>query len=221
MVSLKKQVVILAAGSSTRAKTDKQFFKLGDKYLIEFTIERFRKAGIDDIVLVLSDENIKKYSQIFDEIKIVCGGKTRIQSFLNGSRLIARDTDIILVHDGARPFVSQTLINKLIEKAYEYGASIPAIKLKDTVKEVGENNIVMRTLKRENLRAVQTPQVYRKDIFELLVKNIDDIEITDDSQIIEKLGKSVYVVEGEETNIKITTPLDLQIAEVIYEKMQL
>jgi len=221
MIDNKIQVIILAGGKSTRAKTDKQFFKIKDKYLIEITVSKFLKIKeVSKIILVLSKENIEKYSYLFKNHKITIteGGETRTQSLINGSKFI-KDTDsVIMVHDGARPFISENLIKKLYETACRKGNAVPALKLKDTVKEIDENMKVKKTLNRNSLMAVQTPQCYKIELFKKLIENIRDCDFTDDSQIIEKLGYDVFLVEGEEANIKITTPIDFAISEAIYEK---
>jgi 2-C-methyl-D-erythritol 4-phosphate cytidylyltransferase len=217
----KTQVIIVAGGKSIRAKTDKLFFKIKDKRILEITVSRFIDIPeIDKIILVLSKENKEKYSYLFKnpKIKITEGGDTRMLSLINGSKLIDKDVQVVMVHDGARPFVSENLIKKLIYYAYEKGCAIPGIKLKDTVKEIDANLSVVKTLNRENLVSVQTPQCYSMELFEKLIGNITDFNLTDDSQIIEKLNLPVYVVEGEETNLKITTPIDFKIAEVLYEE---
>ena len=221
MIDNKIQVIILAGGKSTRAKTDKQFFKIKDKYLIEITVSKFLKIKeVSKIILVLSKENIEKYSYLFKNHKITIteGGETRTQSLINGSKFI-KDTDsVIMVHDGARPFISENLIKKLYETACRKGNAVPALKLKDTVKEIDENMKVKKTLNRNSLMAVQTPQCYKIELFKKLIENIRNCDFTDDSQIIEKLGYDVFLVEGEEANIKITTPIDFAISEAIYEK---
>lgn len=217
----KTQVIIVAGGKSIRAKTDKLFFKIKGKHILEITVSKFINIPeIDKIILVLSKENKEKYSGLFNhpKIKITEGGQTRMISLINGSKLIDKDSEVVMVHDGARPFVSENLIKKLIYYAYEKGCALPGIKLKDTVKETDENMKVVKTLNREKLVSVQTPQCYSLELFEKLISNIADFNLTDDSQIIEKLNLPVYVIEGEETNLKITTPMDFTIAEVLYEE---
>ncbi len=213
--------IILAAGRSLRAKTDKQFLQIDGKYLIEITISRFL-SEVDEIIVALSTENIKKYSNIFSDrkIKIVEGGSTRLESLINASKKLSDDSKIILVHDGARPFVSKNLINKIIEVSKLYGCAVPILPLKDTVKEVDiTNNRIIKTIERSKHFSIQTPQGYKREVFEKIIKSISDTSLTDDSQIAESLGIEVKTVSGEETNIKITTPLDIEIAGVIYEKI--
>lgn len=219
---IKTTAIILAAGKSKRAKTDKQFYKLSNRYLIEHTIEKFISLNeITEIILVLSNKNLKKFSSLFThpKIKLTAGGETRMDSLLNGSKELNSQPDVVLVHDGARPFVTEQLIKKIIKNSKNHGCAIPIIPLKDTIKEIDTENLtVKKTLPRENIFAVQTPQGYRFDIFKkILSKAKKHRHLTDDSQIPEKLKIPIKVILGEEANIKITTPLDLKIAEVIYE----
>ena len=153
-----------------------------------------------------------------EKIIIVEGGNTRIESLIKSSSYIYDNADVIMVHDGARPFVSEKLIKLIERETKKYGAVIPVIDLKDTIKEV-KNSTVIKTLNRDLLKAVQTPQSYKYKIFKKMISKLKDMNLTDDSQAIEKITL-VHIVKGEETNIKITTPLDLKIAEVIYEERE-
>lgn len=214
-------VIILAAGLSKRAGQDKQFFKIGRRYLVDITLKKFLDIPlVSRVVLVLSRENIKKYSGIFKNKKVIIveGGKTRMESLLNGSEKINDSSDVIMIHDGARPFVSSALIKRIASETIRYGAVIPVVPLKDTVKELSPSGKVLKTVNRASHFMVQTPQSYSRKFFDILVENLDDMNATDDSQIIENLGFDVYTVNGEDSNIKITTPLDLKIAKVIYEE---
>ncbi|MBP7795395.1 MAG: 2-C-methyl-D-erythritol 4-phosphate cytidylyltransferase [Elusimicrobiales bacterium] len=216
-------VIILAAGLSRRAGQDKQFFRIGRRYLVDITLKKFLDIPfVSRIVLVLSKENIKKYSGIFKnkKIMIVEGGKTRMESLLNGSKHIRDGSDLIMIHDGARPFVSSTLIRRIALATIKYEVVIPVMPLKDTVKELSRDGRVLKTVNRASHFVVQTPQSYSRKFFDMLRENLDDIDATDDSQIIENLGFDVHTVDGEDSNIKITTPLDLKIAKVIYEETE-
>ena len=217
---IKGSAIILGAGRSKRAGTDKQFYRLGDKYLIQHTVERFRSSAyINEIILALSEENINEYIHLFNDIKVVKGGNTRMESMLNASKEITPNNDVVLVHDGARPFVSPELIKRVVEAAYKYGCAVPIIPLKDTIKEIDlENSSVIKTLDRNKIFAVQTPQGYRVENFRRIIQEEGITHFTDDSQVAEKMGMMVYCVEGDEINIKVTTPMDLLIAEVLYEK---
>jgi 2-C-methyl-D-erythritol 4-phosphate cytidylyltransferase len=215
-------VIILAAGLSKRAGKDKQFFRIGKRFLVDITLSKF--LNIDDvtkIILVLSKKNIKKYSNFFKSRKITVteGGATRLESLLKASACVDRDCDAVMIHDGARPFVSARLIKKIATDTIRYGCVVPVVPLKDTVKKLSDNRKkVIETIDRKKHYTVQTPQSYSKKFFDILIENINDMDVTDDSQIIEKLGFDVHSVEGEDSNIKVTTPLDLKIAKIIYEE---
>ncbi|MCX7911115.1 MAG: 2-C-methyl-D-erythritol 4-phosphate cytidylyltransferase [Endomicrobia bacterium] len=220
---IKASALILAAGLSKRAKTDKQFYKINGKYLIQHTVEKFIKIDeISEIILVLSKKNIKKYAHIFsnEKIKLVEGGKTRMESFTNASKNISNSVDVIIVHDGARPFVSTKLIKKIIYSSKKYSCAIPVIPLKDTIKEINLKTLtVIKTVERSKYFAVQTPQGYSYKVFKKIISQKIPQNLTDDSQLAELLRIKIHTIEGEETNIKITTPIDLKIAGVIYEEI--
>lgn len=220
---IKTTAIILAAGKSKRAGTDKQFYKLSNKYIIQHTIDKFINIDeIKEIIIVLSKENLKKYESLFrnPKIKLTIGGSTRIQSLINGSKQIKTNPDVIIVHDGARPFISEKLIKEIIINSHKNGCIVPIIPLKDTIKEINTKNLtVIKTPSRDRFFAVQTPQGYSKDIFSMIISSANRYKhLTDDSQIAEKLKIKIKAIFGEETNIKITTPIDFKIAEVIYEK---
>ena len=132
----------------------------------------------------------------------------------------SRDTRLLAVHDGARPLVTPDLIDRAIEAAARYGAVAPALPLKDTVKRVKEGGEVDRTLKREVLRAVQTPQVFDADLLKASLHAAFEAgaELTDDCSAVERLGKVVFLIDGEEENLKITTPVDMIFAEAVLRK---
>lgn len=220
---IKTTAIILAAGKSKRAGRDKQFYKISNKFIIQHTFEKFKNIDeITEIILVLSKNNLNKYKSLFKDpkIKLTVGGDTRIQSLINGSQKISYIPDVVIVHDGARPFVSTNLIKQIIINSEKYGCTIPVIPIKDTIKEIDIKKFkVIKTPKRDILFAVQTPQGYRYDIFKKIISAANKYKnLTDDSQIAEKLKIHIKAIIGEETNIKITTPLDFKIAEVIYEE---
>ncbi len=220
--------IIVAAGSGKRFgnETPKQFLEIYGKPVLIHTLERFEKCDlIDEIVLVLSEDEIKDFSIIlktydFSKInKIVSGGKNRAESVFNGLIAVeSKSAEIITVHDGARPLVSVEEISQTIEKAKETGAACLVAKVSDTIKEVSENKIV-KTIDRQNLRKALTPQCFQYDI---LKRAFDENEIseivTDECYLVEQMGYKIAVVEGSSTNIKITYEEDLRIAEVLLEK---
>lgn len=223
--------VIVAGGKGTRMGTDisKQFLELKGKPVIYHTIRVFEKCDeIDGIYLVLSEEGkvyfeeniLSKYS--FLKLKeIVIGGKERQESVFNGLKAI-KNCDIVVVHDGARPFVTEENIKKSIEYAKIYGGSASGVMPKDTIKIKADTNLSKETLDRNTLIAVQTPQTF---VYSELFKAHEhvfnnNISVTDDTSVFELMGHQVYLYDGEYTNLKITTPEDLVIGEYLIDNLQ-
>ncbi|MBE6050857.1 MAG: 2-C-methyl-D-erythritol 4-phosphate cytidylyltransferase [Clostridium sp.] len=217
--------IILAGGKGTRMGRDisKQFILVKEKPILYYTIKKFIECDkIDNIILVLPKDEIEfckrevldKYSLKVD--KIVEGGFERQESVYNGL-MNCEDTDIVLIHDGARPFVSDRIIEEGIEYAKNYGAAAPGVKPKDTIKVIGEERFSKETLDRDTLVAIQTPQVFDFNIIKKCHERVkeNNIPVTDDTMVAECFGNKVYIYEGEYNNIKITTPEDLIIAEYL------
>lgn len=215
--------IILAGGKGTRmgANISKQYIKLKGKPILYYTIKRFSESkDIDKIILVLpkdeidycKEEVLDKYSLHVD--LIVEGGKERQDSVMNALNELI-DEEIVLIHDGARPFVSQRIIDEGIKYARLYGASAPGVMPKDTIKIKGDNNFALSTPDRNTLVAIQTPQVFKLGIIKECHKKVkeEDIKVTDDTMVVETYGNKVYLYEGDYTNIKVTTPEDLILAE--------
>ena len=221
-------VIIVAAGSGSRMNMgiNKQFIKLKDKEIIVYTLEKFYKhKNIDEIVVVVKEEEaeffkneiIDKYN--FENIKIAYGGKERQNSVYNGLKMLDDKCDIVLVHDGARPFISKSLIDNCIEEAKNHNAVVVGVPVKDTIKVINEDNDIVDTPERSKLWAVQTPQTFNYDI---LVKSYEDafeneFYGTDDAMLVERIGYKVKMIEGSYNNIKITTQEDLNIGNQILQ----
>lgn len=217
--------IIVAAGSGSRMGTyvNKQFLLIDEIPVLARTLKAFDKSdNIDNIIVVARQEDILLVNDLvreFDISKIkaiVPGGKTRQESVINGLDQIKND-GFVAVHDGARPFVSAKLIDKLVNDAFKYGASAPGVVPKDTVKVADNLDFVETTPNRETLRLIQTPQVFRTDELKLAYIRAKEsgFEGTDDCSIVENMGIPVHLTSGEYTNIKVTTPEDLPIAEAI------
>lgn len=210
---MKTTALILSGGSSSRMKgTDKQFALIGGVPVIAKSLLAFQDSEeVDDIIVAAKEEGIGKIKALSEEYGItklravVKGGKSRTESAFNAFKA-AEKCDIIFVHDGARPFVDDSLIERVKKGAVEYGCAVPVIPVKDTIK-VTENGFVKSTPDRSTLSAVQTPQGFRYEIYEKIIS--EDAEATDDSGLAEKMGYRVRTVEGSEKNIKITVPEDL------------
>ena len=217
-------VVIVSAGRGSRMKADinKQFLKLQNKEVIAHTIDKFyNNENIGEIIVVVREDEaeffkiniIEKYG--YKNIKIAFGGSERQDSVYNGLKMVDENCKIVLIHDGARPFVNNETIDSAIESAKENKCVIVGVPVKDTIKVIDENNNVCDTPDRSTLWSIQTPQVFD---YSLIMKahekaREDNYYGTDDSMLMEYFGQKVKVVEGSYNNIKITTPEDLKISE--------
>ncbi|CCQ94264.1 2-C-methyl-D-erythritol 4-phosphate cytidylyltransferase [[Clostridium] ultunense Esp] len=220
-------VIIAAAGMSNRmgSKINKQFISIDNKPILAHTIEKFERCRyVDEIIVVAREDEIDycrkeivrrfKFNKV---TKIVRGGKERQDSAYNGILALNERSNIVLSHDGARPFVKIKSIVDGIEGAIKYGACVIGVPVKDTIKVVKDHNNIDITPKRDLLWAAQTPQCFKKEIImEGYRKAINDNFMgTDDSSLVERLGMEVKMIMGSYENIKITTPEDLIIAESI------
>ena len=218
--------VIVAAGSASRmGGIDKVMAELGGEPMIRRTVRNFQNCdAISEIVVVTRPdlmEVIGKLCEGCDKLKtVVAGGKSRQESVALGLDALSKDVKLAAVHDGARPFADWQLIDRCVRAANTYGAAAPAIPVKDTIKVV-EGRVVKSTPDRATLFAVQTPQVFDFDLLRgaLTKAEADGAAVTDDCSAVERLGMSIKIVEGDERNIKITTPLDLKVAELFLEDM--
>ena len=219
-------VVIVSAGRGSRMKADinKQFLKLKGKEVIAHTIDKFyNNKNIDEIGVVVKEDEadffrrniIDKYG--YKNIKIAFGGKERQDSVFNGLKAVNERCDIVLIHDGARPFVTDEIIKNSIECAKKNKCVIVGVPVKDTIKIINKDNEVCDTPNRSTLWSIQTPQVfeYLSIIKAHKIAKEKSYYGTDDSMLMEYLGYNVKVIEGSYNNIKITTPEDLKIGEEI------
>lgn len=224
--------VILAAGKGSRMKANisKQFLMLKDKPIIAYTILTFEKCeAIDEIIVVTSLEELEFFktnilgSYSFNKVKkLIAGGAQRQQSAYNGIRAANLKSDIILIHDGARPFVKSQTIIECIEQAKLHGAVSAGMPSKDTVKLVDEKSMVLSTPDREKVWLTQTPQVFKKSIITKVHEFALESGIigTDDAMLAEIAGYKVKMVAASYENIKITTPEDIAIAKALIEKIE-
>ncbi len=202
---------------------DKMFAKLGGKTILARVVETFQKCNsVDQIVLVVNQQSLDKARQLVAEnqwskIAEVCaGGKRRQDSVAAGLERLS-GCDWVVIHDGARPLLTKDLIERGLEAAQETGAAVAAIPVTDTIKIAGDDRTVLETPVRQNLWAVQTPQVFRFDIIAQAYKQAKG-EVTDDASLVERLGNRVKLYIGAYDNIKITTANDLLIAEAWQQK---
>ena len=216
--------VVPAGGTGIRmgGTVPKQFLELNGKPILYYTLKTLQDCGIiSELILVVPE---KEYENACTDwlgkpeivTKVVVGGEKRQDSVYNGFCELSPQTEIVLVHDGVRPFLSPRMIEESVDVAREYGAAITAIPVYDTIKRVDTSGLVSQTVDREGLWRVQTPQVFRykllKDAFKKA--NSEKFYGTDEGTLIEHLGKPVKVVEGSEQNIKITRPEDLRLSEI-------
>lgn len=216
--------VVVAAGSSNRMQgTDKILYLLDGEPLIVHTVRAFQENPlIKEIVIVTRQELIEELSGVFvakgfsKVSAITSGGGSRAESVMNGLDHVSKNIGYAAIHDGARPFVTQKIITDTVAKAVEYHAAAPAVPVKDTIK-IAHGHVVTHTPDRATLFAVQTPQVFDFDLLRgALKKALDEkLSITDDCSAVEALGMSVYLTQGSDENIKVTTPTDLILAQAI------
>jgi 2-C-methyl-D-erythritol 4-phosphate cytidylyltransferase len=218
----KVTAIIVAAGEGKRFGFSKQFALLGGKSVLDRCLEIFdADKKVAAIVLVLKDLGLKnEYLKRYRKITAVAkGGKRRQDSVLSGFRQVDPEkAEIVLVHDGVRSLVSENLIDRVIEAAQKAGAAVPAVLVEDTIKLV-KGDEVSRTLDREQLVRVQTPQGFSYQILKAALDKAKEENFygTDEASLAERIGKKVIVVQGDQKNIKITTPEDLKIAEAFLE----
>ncbi len=218
-------VVVAAGGSSSRmGGINKLFAELSGIPVLAITLSALNSSKyVNEIILVSSENDFIQASELckryaFSKVsKVIKGGATRLLSVYNGVREVSDKAEIIAIHDGARPFVTEKIIKDTVKAAAEYGAAAPFVPVKDTVK-TGNSGFVSSTLKRDELYAVQTPQAFDAGLIKAALYNAvkKDLPITDDCSSVEAIGGAVRLVEGSYDNIKITTPEDLIIGDAIF-----
>ena len=219
--------VIVAAGNASRmGGIDKVMAELDGRPMIVRTVETFQNCqAIREIVIVTRPDLMEQIAQLcmgFDKVTaVVQGGKDRQESVEAGLQALSGKVKLAAIQDGARPLITDAVIDRTVRAAHSYGAAAPAISVKDTIK-VAEGGVVKTTPDRATLWAVQTPQVFDRDLLSgaLSKARRDKAAITDDCSAVERIGFAVKLVEGDERNIKVTTPMDLKIAEFLLEEME-
>ncbi len=221
---MQKIALIVAAGTGSRMKSDvpKQFLLINNKPLLFYTLDAFFKSYDDlKVILVLPAEHISKGQEIIDgffdksRITICQGGDTRFHSVQNGLAFV-KGEQIIFVHDGVRCLLTPELIRSCYDEAVKFGTAIPATMCKDSIRVLKKNE--NKSINRETVRLIQTPQTFHSKILIPAYKIEHKSQFTDDAAVVEAYGLKVHLVEGEEFNFKITTQLDLKLAEYIIEQ---
>lgn len=214
--------VVVAAGSSSRMGHDKIMGALGGIPVLIRTLRAFEESDyVDEIILVTRLEMLEHAAMLCDKYgikkvsKVICGGKTRTESALCGVSEVRKGAKLIAIHDGARPLVSQQLIKRVVYAARDNYSAVPAIKCTDTMKLVDGNGTVCGSVDRDKYMRIQTPQVFESSLIKgALTKAVKDgITLTDDCSAMDIMGIKTVTVEGEESNIKLTTPFDMAVAE--------
>lgn len=217
--------VIVAGGSASRmGGIDKVMANLGNAPLIVHSLRAFQECdAVSEIVVVTREDLIVRITNLCKDYPkvtaVVAGGKTRQESVHNGLNTLSSKVKLAAIHDGARPLITWQVIDRVIRAANTYGAAAPAVPVKDTIKVV-TGGVVKETPDRATLQAVQTPQVFDFDMLRAAHKKLaqDGVEVTDDCAALERMGMSVKIVEGDERNLKVTTPMDLKIAALLLEE---
>ncbi len=217
--------VIVAAGNASRmGGIDKVMATLAGEPMIVRSVRAFEGCdAVKEIVIVTRPDLIGIITELCGGMSkvraVVAGGADRPESVRNGLSALSNKVRLVAVHDGARPLISQTVIDRTIRAARSYGAAAPGVPVKDTVKVVS-GGLVNATPDRSSLRAIQTPQVFDMDLLKGALEQArkSGTAITDDCSAVEQLGMAVRIVEGDEGNIKVTTPMDLAVAQVLLEE---
>ena len=220
-------VIVVAAGNASRMEgIDKIMVPLGELPAIVHALWVFQDCPlVDEVVVVTSRERLDEIGRLcrkyrLDRVtKVVVGGAERIDSVRKGLSEVRPDAELVAIHDGARPLLPQSVLEEVLLRGAETGAAAPALPLTDTVKRV-EEGLAVDTVDRAALMAVQTPQVFDFDLLRGALQKAasDKAAVTDDCSAVERMGFSVKIVEGDERNLKVTTPLDLKIAELLLEE---
>lgn len=219
---MKTFVIVPAAGQGRRFGGLKQFQNLGGKPLLLHVLEAFQQSPfIQGIHVMVPESELYPTNALttkagLSKVKILAGGKERQDSVRLGFETLP-PCDIVMVHDGARPFVTQAMIEGSIRSARDGGACVLGIPVKDTIKRVDHEGNIIQTTDRTGLWSIQTPQTFQYEIFAKAVQRAQEDRFlgTDESMLVERIGVHVKVIEGSPYNLKVTTPEDLRMAEAI------
>ena len=220
--------IVLAAGVGRRIGADisKTYLAIAGRPLVLRALDRmFAAKAVEEVILVVSENDLDRCDALLRGDGALCnrpwvlqsGGLTRQESARRGLEKVSALADIIVIHDGARPFVSAALIDRLVEAAVEKGAVVAGLPVRDTIKVVDTGGLIQSTPERRSLWEIQTPQVFRRELIVAAHEAAEksELEATDDAIVVERFGKPVFVLEGERSNIKITLPEDIWLAEMM------
>ena len=218
---MKKYIIIVAGGSGSRmgSATPKQFLELLGLPILMHTLKKFQQSIADgEIILALPEKEQSTWQSLCEKYhfdvphQIVNGGESRFHSVQNALQKV-KEKSIVAIHDGVRPLVSETVINICIQSAEKFGAAIPTLPMQDSIRKISDNG--SQIADRNQFVLVQTPQCFQSDIILKAYQQDYQNSFTDDASVVEQLGHTIYLVEGNKENIKITTPEDLKMAEVL------
>lgn len=215
--------IIVAGGAGKRfgSKEPKQFLLLNKKKMFEWSILAFKKVKeCKQIILVVPEykiDEMQKYKKVYN-IDIVCGGKERYNSVQNGLKCVKENIDVVAVHDAARPLITSKIIKEVFDSAIKYGGAISASIARDTIKFSKNGKNISKSIDRNNIWQAQTPQMFKTEILKKVYSKKIPKNITDDAQLVEKLGKKVMLVDGGYENFKVTQPVDFMLAEYILKQ---
>lgn len=224
---IKSDAIIVSAGKGHRLKGEikKQFLPLGGKPILTHTLAPFEQSPLVRSILVVVGEEDFEYclKEVIEPyhfqkvIKIISGGKRRQDSVKKGIDALPEDTEIIVIHDGVRPFVTREMIEASIQEAIHSGAAVVAVPVKETIKMATSDGMVLQTLERSSLWQAQTPQAFQAPLLRKAYSSsaLEEISAPDDATLVERLGIKVRLLLGSYSNIKITTPEDLMLAQLL------
>lgn len=220
--------IVVAAGAGRRigGGVPKMYLSISGRPLVLRTMDRmFSTRSVERVVLVVGADEMDRCDALLRgdaalrdrPFVLQTGGATRQQSAKRGLEKLGADTDIVIIHDGARPFVSAALIDGCVHAAAEKGAVVVGLPARDTIKVVGDDRRIQSTPERSSLWEVQTPQVFQRGLIVAAhdQAQIDGVEVTDDAMVVERFGQPIFILDGERTNIKITLPEDIWLAEAM------
>lgn len=224
----KTTAIILAAGKGKRMQSDipKQYLEINGKMILYYTLKQFQESSFIDEIIIVVGEGEKDFckEKIIDKYglkkvtEVVVGGKERYHSVYNGLQKVSRETEYIFIHDGARPFITQEILERAWISVKKYKACVVGMPTKDTIKIANENQQIKATPDRSKVWLVHTPQVFEKKLIQTAYEKImscEDDTITDDAMVVEKtMQHPIQLIEGSYKNIKITTPEDLELAKI-------
>lgn len=221
---MNKYAIVVAAGRGQRMQSalPKQFMLLNDKPLYTYAINCFLQYISNVQVLLILPENdpfdedeLLQYFDKKNQIKILTGGSTRFESVKKGLDALPND-GVVFIHDAVRPFITKSLLDELLNTAIEKGNAIPCIDVNDSMRKINDNG--NHAVDRTQYKSIQTPQVFQLDLIKKAFQQASNTSFTDDASVLENLGVSIHLIQGNAENIKITRPIDLQIASVYLEQ---